>query len=71
MTLDLSRLPALVWLDAIKAQQNVIEVAYIDTKGNYFNSNGRYMCTDTTVLNTAYRIIYYGTLKDLLPEEFI
>lgn len=70
MTLDTTRLPALVWLAGNDVRDNVVEICSINN-GCYFNSNDQYVTNKTTVRNTAYRIIYYDTLTDLLPEEFI
>jgi len=69
MKLDQSRLPALVWLDDVR--DNVVEVDYVKGTGGCYNSNRIYVTNMISVENTAYRIIYYDTLKELLPEEFI
>ena len=72
MKLDLTRLPALVWLNGEDARINVVEIAVVATVTGYcYNTNDIYVADIITVNNTSYRIIYYDTLTDLLPEEFI
>ena len=73
MTLDLTRLPALVWLayPAAISGSTLLEIETVDEDGPCFNSACNYIADIDEIKRYAYRIIYYDTLKELLPEEFI
>jgi len=77
MTLDTSRLPALVWMKVIacktstRDETEIMEITKVEEDGFCINNNGAYATTTAMIEKFAWRIIYYDTLKELLPEEFI